>query len=94
MKDLELALDDSLQVELAKSWARKEHWKKEVLIIQEQMCQVIMYQQWYTLWWRHWRNQGKVSENDTLMQTVPPSMVFLPMQRSKQASAKAWLGPV
>ena len=56
MEDSELALDDSLQVGWAKSWAQKEHWKEEVLIIQEEMRRVIMYQQWRALWWR---DQGK-----------------------------------
>jgi hypothetical protein len=56
MEDSELALDDSLQVEWAKSRARKERWEEEVLIIQEEMRRVIMYQQWRALWWR---DQGK-----------------------------------
>ena len=56
MEDSELALDDSLQVEWAKSQAWKECWEAEVLIIQEEMRRVIMYQQWHALWW--W-DQGK-----------------------------------
>ena len=56
MEDSELALDDSLQVEWAKSRARKERWEEEVLIIQEEMRWVIMYQHWRALWWR---DQGK-----------------------------------
>jgi hypothetical protein len=50
MEDSELALDDSLQVEWAKSPARKERWEEEVLIIQEEMRRVIMYQHWRALW--------------------------------------------
>ena len=50
MEDSKVALDDSLQVEWAKSRARKEHWEEEVLITQEEMRQVIMYYQWRARW--------------------------------------------
>lgn len=56
MGDSEIILDDSLQVEWSKCRARKERWEEEVLIIQEEMRRVIMYQRWRAQWWR---DQGK-----------------------------------
>jgi hypothetical protein len=60
MGDSEVAPDDSLEVEWAKSRARKERWEEEVLIIQEEMRRVIAYHQWRASWWR---DQGKRRTN-------------------------------
>jgi hypothetical protein len=37
MGESEEVLDDSMQVEWAKSKARKQRWEEEVLIVQEEM---------------------------------------------------------
>ena len=52
MGTLEQVLDNSLHVEWLKSYARKQRWEEEVLIVQEEMCHVITYHEWRAQWWR------------------------------------------
>src|ERR1700679_1366002 len=61
--DSEQVLNDSLEVEWSKSYARKKRWEEEVLLIQEEMRRAIVYHEW-----RAWggRNQrGRRSDVDT-----------------------------
>ena len=52
MGDSEQVLNDSLQVEWAKTQARKQHWEEEVLLVQEEMRRVVMFHEWKAQWWR------------------------------------------
>ena len=52
MGDSEELLNDSLQVEWAKVWARKQRWEEEVLLIQEEMRRVVKFHEWKSHWWR------------------------------------------
>lgn len=52
MGALEQVLDDSLQVEWSKCYARMQRWEEEVVIIEEEMCRVIAYHEWKAQWWR------------------------------------------
>ena len=51
MGDSEEVLNDSLQVEWAKVWARKQRWEEEVLLLQEEMRCVIVFYEWKSQWW-------------------------------------------
>ena len=43
---------ETMRVEWSKARARMRRWSEEVLIIQEEMQQVIVYQKWKAAWWR------------------------------------------
>lgn len=45
-------LDESLRVEWAKSRARLERWKEELLLVQEEMRRAVEYLRWESDWWR------------------------------------------
>jgi len=52
MGDTEDVLNNSLQVEWAKIQAQKQHWEEEVLLIQKEMCRVVMFYEWKAEWWQ------------------------------------------
>jgi len=56
MGDSEDQLDNSMQVEWAKSWARRDRWEEEVPLILEEMHRVLRYFKWKARWWKA---QGK-----------------------------------
>ena len=43
---------ETMRVEWSKARARMRRWSEEVLIIQEEMRRVIVYQKWKAAWWR------------------------------------------
>ena len=44
--------NDSMHVEWAKARAHMKRWDEELLIVQEEMRQVIVYHEWKAAWWR------------------------------------------
>ena len=51
MGESEEVLDESMWIEWMKSWARKEQWKEEVALIEEEMHRVVVYFEWKACWW-------------------------------------------
>ena len=47
----------SMRSEWAQTHARMCWWKEELLIIQEEMCQVIAFFEWRSTWWLEQANQ-------------------------------------
>lgn len=62
MGDSEIVLNNSLQVEWAKTQARKQRWEEEVLLIQEEMRRVVKFHEWKAQWWQG--QAGRCSGND------------------------------
>jgi len=66
MGDSEQVLNDSLEVEWSKSYARKKRWEEEVLLIQEEMRRTIVYHEWRARWWRNQRGRRSDVDATTL----------------------------
>ena len=47
-------LNDCMHVKWAKSRAHMMQWKEELLLVQEEMWQVLIYHKWKATWWRTW----------------------------------------
>ena len=44
--------NENMRVEWVKARARMMRWKEELMIVQEEMRRVIVYQQWRAAWWK------------------------------------------
>jgi hypothetical protein len=61
MEGSEEQLDNSMQVEWAKSKSRRDRWEEEVPLTVEEMSRVIRFHRWKAQWWREkgkWRKKG------------------------------------
>jgi hypothetical protein len=51
----------AVRVEWAKAWARRERWREEVALLQEEMCRTLRYLTWKSDWWLQ---KARTVEND------------------------------
>jgi hypothetical protein len=66
MGDSEEQLDNSLEVEWAKSKARRDRWEEEVPLLVEEMSRVIRFHKWKAGWWRRQGKRRKKESADIL----------------------------
>ena len=66
MGDSEEQLDNSMEVEWAKSKARSDRWEEEVPLTVEEMRRVIDFHGWKARWWRRQGKQRKEGSADVL----------------------------
>jgi len=59
MEGSEEQLDNSMEVEWAKSMARRDRWEEEVPLIVEEMRRVIRFHKWKAQWWKNQGGQRK-----------------------------------
>jgi hypothetical protein len=92
MEDSEEQLDNSMEVEWAKCWARMDRWEEEVPLILEEMHQVLRYFEWKAKWWK---SQGKCHKNGSAatlsgVQAYAEKQAAL-LKRLAHSSAAHWL---
>lgn len=58
----EQEFNKSMRVEWAKTCARMNRWKEEVLLIQEEMRRVLAYHEWRNTWWEEQSSRRTVGD--------------------------------
>jgi hypothetical protein len=61
------SFDESLRAEWAKMLARRDRWEEEYLLVQEEMCRVIVYLMWKAEWWKE-QGSRRVSDDAGLVE--------------------------
>ena len=62
-------LNDCMRVEWVKSKAHMMRWKEELLLVQEEMRRVLVYQKWKAAWWRT-RSALRTHDDGTILSGV------------------------
>jgi hypothetical protein len=84
-------LDNSMEVEWAKSMARRDRWEEEVPLIVEEMRRVITFHKWKAWWWKKrgvWRKEGSAQILHGVKAYAEKQAAF--SEQLAQSSANHW----